>query len=104
LPAKAVFTTPVFGMTRRDLRSAVLYDVLPVIAVAALAAVDIFQWTGGEQPTNARRVSYLAVSVLGLIGLLLRRRAPLAVLALLAVTFKSSPTTPARTLGTVAPR
>jgi signal transduction histidine kinase len=76
-------------MTRRDLRSAVLYDVLPVIAVAALAAVDIFQWTGGEQPTNARRVSYLAVSVLGLIGLLLRRRAPLAVLALLAVTFKT---------------
>jgi signal transduction histidine kinase len=67
----------------------VTYDVLPVVAVAALAAVDIFQWTGGEQPTNAQRVSYLAVSVLGLIGLVLRRRAPLAVLAVLAVTFKA---------------
>jgi signal transduction histidine kinase len=76
-------------MTRRDLRPAVLYDILPVVAVGALAAVDIFQWTGGEQPTNAQRVSYLVVSVVGVIGLVLRRRAPLAVLAILAVTFKT---------------
>jgi signal transduction histidine kinase len=79
----------VFGVMSRNLRSEVVYDLLPVVAVAALAAVDIFQWTGAEQPTSAQRVSYLAVSVLGLIGLTLRRRAPLAVLAVLAITFKA---------------
>ena len=88
-PAKAVFTTGVGGATRRDLRSAAVYDLLPVAAVAVLIAGDIFQWTGGEQPTNAQRLSYLAVSMLGLVGLLLRRRAPLVVLVTLAVMFKA---------------
>jgi signal transduction histidine kinase len=75
-------------MARRELRFVVLYDLLPAIAVAALMVVDTFQWTGGAPPTNAQRTSYLAVSVLGLAGLLLRRRAPLAVLVILAFTFK----------------
>jgi signal transduction histidine kinase len=76
-------------MTRRDLRTAAIYDLLPVLAVAALTLGDFFQWTGSEQPTNAQRLSYLAVSVLGLGGLLLRRRAPLVVLVTLAVVFKA---------------
>lgn len=86
---KGVFTTGVFGMTWRDLRTAAVYDLLPVVAVAVLIAGDIFQWSGSERPTNAQRVSYLAVSALGLVGLLLRRRAPLAVLVTLAVVFKA---------------
>ena len=88
-PAPAVLTTDVFGWTRRDLQTVVAYDLLPVLAVAAVAAVDIAQWTGSRQPTDAQRLSYLAVAVLGLAGLLLRRRAPLAILAILAVLFKA---------------
>jgi hypothetical protein len=75
-------------MTRRDLRTAAVYDLLPVVAVAALTLGDIFQWTGSGQPTNAQRLSYIAISLVGLVGLLLRRRAPLAVLVALAVVFK----------------
>jgi signal transduction histidine kinase len=52
-------------------------------------AVDIIQWTGSRQPTNAQRLSYLAVSVLALTGLLLRRRAPLVVLITLVVLYKA---------------
>jgi signal transduction histidine kinase len=52
-------------------------------------AVDIIQWTGSRQPTNAQRLSYLAVSVLALTGLLLRRGAPLVVLIALVVIYKA---------------
>ncbi len=84
-----MLTTGVLGWTRRDLRTIALYDLLPALAVAAVAAVDVAQWTGSRQPTDAQRLSYLVVSVLGLTGLLLRRRAPLAVLVVLAVLFKA---------------
>ncbi len=76
-------------MARRDLRTVALYDVLPALAVAVVMAADIFQWSGSEQPTNAQRLSYLAVSVLALTGLLLRRRAPLVVLITLVVVYKA---------------
>jgi signal transduction histidine kinase len=76
-------------MTWRDVRTAAVYDLLPVVAVAALIVGDLFQWTGSGQPTNAQRLSYLAVSVVGLVGLLFRRRAPLVVLVTLAVVFKA---------------
>ena len=56
-----------------------VYDLLPALAVAGVAAVDIAQWTGSRQPTAAQWLSYPVVVVLGLAGLLLRRRAPLAV-------------------------
>jgi signal transduction histidine kinase len=79
----------VFGRTRDELQTIALYDLLPALAVTGLAAVDILQWTGSGQPTNGQRFSYLAVLVLGFIGLLFRRRAPLAVLATLAVAFKA---------------
>ena len=78
-----------FGIARRDLGTVALYDVLPSLAVAAVMTVDIFQWSGSEQPTNAQRLSYLAVSVLALTGLLLRRRAPLFVLIALVVVYKA---------------
>lgn len=84
-----MFTSCVFGRTRNELQTIALYDLLPALAVTGLAAVDILQWTGSGQPTNAQRFSYLAVLVLGFIGLLFRRRAPLAVLATLAVAFKA---------------
>ncbi len=78
-----------FERPRDDLRTIALYDLLPALTVAGLAAVDIVQWTGSGQPTNAQRFSYLAVLVLGFIGLLVRRRAPLVVLVTLAVVFKA---------------
>ncbi|HXN90974.1 MAG TPA: sensor histidine kinase [Candidatus Sulfotelmatobacter sp.] len=84
-----MFTKGVFGIARRDLGTVALYDVLPSLAVAAVMTVDIFQWSGSEQPTNAQRLSYLAVSVLALTGLLLRRRAPLFVLIALVVVYKA---------------
>jgi signal transduction histidine kinase len=65
------------------------YDLLPAVAIAAVAAVDAFQWTGGQQPTNPQRWSYLAVSVLAVIGMLFRRRAPLLVLITLAIVFRA---------------
>jgi len=78
----------VFGWTRRDLQAVAVYDLLPALAAAAVATVDIAQWTGSRQPTDAQRLSYLVVAVLGLAGLLQRRRAPLAILAILAFVFK----------------
>lgn len=77
-----------FGIARRELRTTALYDLLPALGVGAVMAVDIFQWTGSPEPTNAQRLSYLAVSVLGFLGLLFRRRWPLIVLATLAVVLK----------------
>jgi signal transduction histidine kinase len=65
------------------------YDLLPAVAIAAVAAVDAFQWTGGQQPTNPQRWSYLAVSVLAVIGVLFRRRAPLLVVITLAIVFRA---------------
>jgi signal transduction histidine kinase len=76
-------------MAQRDLRAVALYDVLPSLAVAAVMAVDIIQWTGSQQPTNAQRLSYLTVSVLAFIGVLLRRRAPLIVLITVVVVYKA---------------
>jgi signal transduction histidine kinase len=86
--AATVLTTPVLGLTRRDLRAMALYDLLPALAAAAVVAVDLAQWTGSRQPTEAQRLSYPVVAALGLAGVLLRRRAPLAVLVTLAVVFK----------------
>lgn len=76
-------------MARRDLRSVALYDILPALTVAAVVAVDIFQWTGSGHPTNAQRLSYVVVSVLAVTAMLLRRRAPLAVLVTVVVVYKS---------------
>src|ERR1700694_772831 len=73
-------------MARRDVA---LYDVLPALAVAIVMSVDIFQWTGNANPTNAQRLSYLAVSVVAFAGMLLRRRAPLLVLVTLVVVYKA---------------
>ena len=77
-----------FGIARRELRTAALYDLLPALGVGAVMAVDLFQWTGNRQPTYAQGVSYLAVSVLGFVGLLLRRRWPLLILATIAIALK----------------
>ena len=83
-----MFTSYVFGKTPDDLRSGALYDLLPALAFAGLVALDIFHWSGGEPPTNVQGLSYLVVSVLAFIGLLLRRRAPVLVLAILVVIYK----------------
>lgn len=87
--AKALFTTDVFGRTRGDLRTMATYDLLPALAIAAVAAVDSFQWTGGQQPTSSQRWSYLVVSVLAVAGMLFRRRAPLVVVITLAIVFRA---------------
>ena len=73
---------------RRDLSSVALYDILPALAVAVVMSVDIFQWTGSQPPTNAQRLSYVAVSVLAVTGMLLRRRAPLVVLVAVVLIYK----------------
>jgi signal transduction histidine kinase len=84
-----MFTRGVVGRTRGDLRTRATYDLLPALAIAAVAAVDTFQWTGGQQPTNSQRWSYLAISVLAVIGMLFRRRAPLVVVVTLAIVVRA---------------